>query len=206
MKSATLKTSWSLKRQSLSVVVTRETVIVLGLGFYAQQRAFGSSLPGCLLSDDPVDRQLLTSDSFSDFQRTNDMRSAAQRALFKQNSTRAAQAAVWAHHRSQPRDDVNCWSRGHGVAKQQVDWKERLGRTRSCRCCVGNEDTSLDFHAWLFAEVFERTGAQSDRRRMARRRVDLNPCDRTAQQSPEKWTTWLRRCRARGTTNGGASG
>ena len=54
-------------------------------GFYARQRVFGSNLrpPGSLLSDDPIDRQLLTADPFSEFQRTNDMQSAAQRAPCK---------------------------------------------------------------------------------------------------------------------------
>ena len=50
---------------------------------------------------------LLTADPYIDFQRTIDMISAAQRALFKQNSARAVQAAGLARHRSQPRDDVN---------------------------------------------------------------------------------------------------
>ena len=78
-------------------------------GFSAHQRVFGSTLrlPCSLLSDDPIDRQLLTADPYTDFQRTNDMQSAAQRALFKQSSARAVQATGWARHRSHPRDDVN---------------------------------------------------------------------------------------------------
>ena len=74
-------------------------------GFSSHQRVFGSSLrlPGCLLSDDPVDRQLLTADPDTNFHRANEMRTAAQRALlFKQNSARAVQAAGLARHRSQP--------------------------------------------------------------------------------------------------------
>ena len=49
-------------------------------GFSTHQRVFGSSLRllGSLLSDDTIDRQLLTADPLTDFQRTNDMRSAAQ--------------------------------------------------------------------------------------------------------------------------------
>ena len=35
------------------------------------------------------------------------MRTAAQRALFKQNSVRAVQAAGLARHRSQPRENIN---------------------------------------------------------------------------------------------------
>ena len=35
-------------------------------GFSAHQRVFG-----CSLSDDPIDRQLLTADPYTDFQRTN---------------------------------------------------------------------------------------------------------------------------------------
>ena len=40
-------------------------------------------LPGSLLSDDPIDRQLLTADPYTNFHRANEMRTAAQRALFK---------------------------------------------------------------------------------------------------------------------------
>ena len=78
-------------------------------GFSAHQRVFGSSLrlPGSLLSDDPIDRQLLTADPYTNFHRANELRRAAQRALFKQNSARAVQAAGLARHRSQPREDIN---------------------------------------------------------------------------------------------------
>ena len=70
---------------------------------------FGSSLclPGSLLSDDRIDRQLLTADQYTNFHRANEMRTAAQRALFKQNSARAVQAAGLARHRSQPRENIN---------------------------------------------------------------------------------------------------
>ena len=75
-------------------------------GFSAHQRVFGSSLrlPGSLLSDDPIDRQLLTAVPYTNFHRANEIRTAAQRALFKQNSARAVQAAGLARHRSQPRE------------------------------------------------------------------------------------------------------
>ena len=78
-------------------------------GFSAHQRVFGSSLrlPGSLLSDDPIDRQLLTADPYINFPRANGMRTAAQRASFKQNSARAVQAAGLARHRSQPREHTN---------------------------------------------------------------------------------------------------
>ena len=207
MRSATLKARWSLKRQSLSVV-TRETAICNRHGFFsAHQRVLGSSLrlPGSLLSDDPIDRQLLAADPYTDFQRTNDMRSAAQRALFKQNSARAVQAAVLARHRSQPRDDVNAGDTAMVWRDNQLTGRRGWTGPRGCRCCVANENITLDIHAWLFAEVFERTSAQGDRRRMARCRVESNFCDRTAQQSPEKWTAGVRQCGARGTTNGGTS-
>ena len=70
---------------------------------------FGSSLrlPGSLLSDDPIDRQLLTADPFTHFHRANEMGTAAQRALFKQNSARPVQAAGLARHRSQLRENIN---------------------------------------------------------------------------------------------------
>ena len=63
-------------------------------GFSAHQRVFGSSLrlPGSLLSDDPIDRQLLTADPYTNLHRANEIRTAAQRALYKQNSARAVQA------------------------------------------------------------------------------------------------------------------
>ena len=156
MKSATLKASWSLKQQSLSVV-TQRTAIAICLVFL---RVFGSSLrlPGSLLSDDPIDRQWLTADPHTDFQRTNDMRSAAQRALFKQNSARAVQAAGLARHRSQPRDDVGAGDTGMVWRNNKLTG--RRGWTGPC--CVANENITLYIHAWL---VFERTSAQSDRRR-----------------------------------------
>ena len=54
-----------------------------------------------------IDRQLFTADPYTNFHRANERRTAAQRALFKQNSARAVQAAGLARHRSQPRDDIN---------------------------------------------------------------------------------------------------
>ena len=43
-------------------------------GYSAHQRVFGSSLrlPGSLLSDDPIDRQMLAEDPFTEFSRSND--------------------------------------------------------------------------------------------------------------------------------------
>ena len=139
-------------------------------GFSAHHRVFGSSLrlPGSLLSDNPIDRQLLTADPYTDFQGTNDMRTAAQRALFKQNFARAVQAAGLARHRSQPREDINA---ADTAMVQQGNWKERLDWTR-CRCCSVTDATlCLDIHAWVSAEVFERTSAQGERCGMARCRV-----------------------------------
>ena len=85
----------------------------------------------------------------------NEMRTAAQRALFKQNSARAVQAAGLARHRSQPREKHQCGRYDHGVAQHQVGWKKRLDWTR-CRCCsVTNATIVLDLHAWMPAEVFK---------------------------------------------------
>ena len=55
--------------------------------FSAHQRVFGSCLRllGSLLSDDPIDRQLLTADPYTNFHRANEIRTAAQRALLTQN-------------------------------------------------------------------------------------------------------------------------
>ena len=67
--------------------------------FSAHQRVCDPSLRllGSLLSDDP----------YTHFHRANEMRTAAQRALFKQNSVRAVHAAGLARHRSQPRENIN---------------------------------------------------------------------------------------------------
>ena len=58
------------------------------------------------MSDDPIDRQLLASDPYTEFARSNSMRSAAQQALFKQNTTRALQASRLARPRTQPKDNL----------------------------------------------------------------------------------------------------
>ena len=93
MKSVTSTVRQSLKVQWPSVV-TRGADTAIGQVF-PRINVFGSSLRllGSLLSDDPFDRQLLTADPYTNFHRANEMRTAAQRALFKQNSARAVQAA-----------------------------------------------------------------------------------------------------------------
>ena len=58
------------------------------------------------------------------------MRTAAQRALFKQNSARAVQAAGLARHRSQPERKHQCGRHDHGAAQQQVDCNKGLDWTR----------------------------------------------------------------------------
>ena len=126
-------------------------------GFSAHQRVFGSSLRllGSLLSDDPIDRQLLTADPQTNFHRANERRTAAQRALFKPNSARAVQAAGISTSQISPERRHQCGRHDHGVAQQQVNWKQRLDWTR-CRCCsVTNANIVLDLHAWMPAEVLE---------------------------------------------------
>ena len=90
---------------------------------------FGSSLRllGSLLSDDPIGRQLLTADPYTNFHRANEMRTAAQRALFKQNYARAVQAAGLARHRPQPRENINAGDTTMVWPQQQFDWKKRTG-------------------------------------------------------------------------------
>ena len=106
----------------------------------AHQRVFGSSLrlPGSLLSDDPIDHQLLTADPYTNFHRANEMRTAARRALFKQNSARAVQAAGLARHRSQPRENINAGDTTMVWPLQQVNWKKRFDWTRCRRRSVTN--------------------------------------------------------------------
>ena len=127
-------------------------------GFSAHQRVFGSSLrlPGSLLSDDPIDRQLLTADPYTHFHRANEMRTAAQRALFKQNSARAVQAAglIGTSQISAERKH-QCRRYDHGVAQQQFDWKKRMDWTRCRGCSITSEDIFLDLHARMPSEVFK---------------------------------------------------
>ena len=78
-------------------------------GFSAHQRVFRSSLrlPGSLLSDDPIDRQLLTADPYTNFhQPTKCERRLNERWSNKTQHVRL-QAAGLARHRSQPREDIN---------------------------------------------------------------------------------------------------
>ena len=108
MKSVTLKVRRSFEAAVAECCDARNRYCNRS-GVSAHQRVFGSSLrlPGSLLSDDPIDRQLLTADPYTNFHRANEMRTAVQRALFKQNSARAVQAAGLARHRSQPRENIN---------------------------------------------------------------------------------------------------
>ena len=126
-------------------------------GFSAHQRAFGSSLrlPGSLLSDDPIDRQLLTADPYRNFHRANEMRTAAQRALFNQKfCTCGASRRIGTSQISTERKH-QCRRHDHGVVQQQVHWKKRLDWTRRRRRSGTNANILLDLHAWMLAEVLE---------------------------------------------------
>ena len=72
-------------------------------GFSAHQRVFGSSLrlPGSLLPDNPVDRVLAATDPTTDFARSNEIRAAAQQALFKASDQRALIRAFKGRSRTQ---------------------------------------------------------------------------------------------------------
>ena len=169
-KSVTLKVRRSLKRQWPSVVM-RGIDIAIGQGFSAHQRVFGSSLrlPGTLLSDDPIDRQLLTADPYTNFHRANEMRTAARRALFKQNSARAVLAAGLARHRSPTERRHPCGRHDHGVAQQPVNWKKRtavqaagLARHRSQpREDIHAGDTTM---VWRNNQLTARKGCGTSRR------------------------------------------
>ncbi|MEC8427241.1 MAG: transposase family protein, partial [Pseudomonadota bacterium] len=76
-------------------------------GFSPHQRVFGSSLrlPGSLLSDDPVDRCAVSMDPTTEFQRSAEIRNAAQRAVFRHGDIRAVQQAVAARSR-RTRDNI----------------------------------------------------------------------------------------------------
>ena len=176
-------------------------------GFSAHQRVFGSSLRlfGSLLSDDPIDRQLLTADPYTNFHRANEMRTAAQRALFKQNSARAVQAAGLARHRSQPREDINAgdttmvwrnnkftgrkgWT-GPGVVvavspTRTSFWISMRGCLLKCSSEQVRKATDAE---WLGAELSKTLATE------------------TIEKPPEKRTTWVRRRGNRRTTNRGTT-
>ena len=73
-------------------------------GFSPHQRVFGSSwrLPASIASDDHVDPHLLSSNPSEDFQRSMEIRSAAQQAYMKVQASRVIQASQQAKSRTQP--------------------------------------------------------------------------------------------------------
>ena len=77
-------------------------------GFSAHQRVYGSSLrlPGSLMSDDPVDRLAVAADPSTEFQRSAQIRDAAQRALFKHADHQAIDRASRARSRAIPKQDI----------------------------------------------------------------------------------------------------
>ena len=72
-------------------------------GYSPHQRVFGSSLrlPGCLISDDPIDRVAVSCGPSTDFQRSAEIRAAAQRAMFKEKDADAVHKAQNARSRLQ---------------------------------------------------------------------------------------------------------
>ena len=125
MKSVTSKVRQSLKLQWPSVA-TRGTDTAIGQVF---PRINVCLVLVCVYLE--VHRQLLTADPYTNFHRANEMRTAAQRALFKQNSAHAVQAAGLARHRSQPRENINAgdttmvWRNNNLTGKgglDQVSW------------------------------------------------------------------------------------
>ena len=155
MKSVTLKVRRSLMPQWPSVV-TRGTDIAIGQVFLRINGCLVPlRLPGSLLSDDPIDRQLLIADPYTSFHRANAMRTAAQRALFQtKHCTCGTSRRIGTSQISTERKH-QCGRHDHGVAQQQIDWKKRLDLTRCCCCSVTNTNILLELHTWMPAEVFE---------------------------------------------------
>ena len=145
-KNVTLKVRRSLKPQWPSVV-TRGTDIAIGQVFLRISACLVLSLrlPGSLSSDDPIDRQLLTADPHTNFHRANEMRTTAQRALFKQNSARAVQAAGIRTSQISTERRHQCGRHDHGVAQQQFDWKKRMDWTR----CRGSSGHQREHRFWI---------------------------------------------------------
>ena len=84
-------------------------------GFSANQRVFGGTfrMPATLLSDDAVDRLLLSQNGSTEFDRACEIRSAAQKALFRQSELHAVQAALKARSRT---------NLEHGKSLREGDW------------------------------------------------------------------------------------
>ena len=123
-------------------------------GFSAHQRVFGSSLrlPGSLLSNDPIDRQLLTADPYTNFHRANEMRTTSvvqTKFCTCGTSRRIGTSQISAEREHQ------CGRYDHGVAQQQIDWKKRMDWTRCRGSSITYEHIFLDLHAWMPSEVFK---------------------------------------------------
>ena len=69
---------------------------------------FGSTLrlPGCLLSDDPIDRFSVSLDPSTDYVRSAEIRAAAQKALFREADVEAIHRAANARSRVGPKDEL----------------------------------------------------------------------------------------------------
>ena len=125
-------------------------------GFSAHQRVFGSSLRllGSLLSDDPIDRQLLTADPYTNFHRANDANGGSTSVVQTKLCTCGTSCRIGTSQISTERKH-QCGRYDHGVAQQQFDWKKRMDWTRCRGCSVTNANILLDLHAWMPIEVLE---------------------------------------------------
>ena len=92
-------------------------------GFSAHQRVFGSSLRllGSLLSEDPIDRQLLTVDPYTNFHRANESANSSPTSVVQTKfctcgtSCRIGTSQISAERKHQ------CRRYDHGVAQQQFE-------------------------------------------------------------------------------------
>ena len=202
-KSVMLKGRRSLKPQWPSVV-TRGTDIAIGQVLSAHQRVFGSSLrlPGSLLSDDPIDRQLLTADPYRNFHRANEMRTAAQRALFKQKfctcgaSRRIGTSQISTERKHQCRR-TRPWC---GAATSSLEEKFGLDQVSSSQWHQREHPSGISMRGCLLKcsseQVRKATGAE-----WLGAELSKNSGDGNAEEPSEKRTTWVRRCGYRRTTN-----
>ena len=124
---------------------------------YWHQRVFDSSLrlPGSLLSDDPIDRQLLAADPYTKFHRANEMQNSSSTSVVQTKfctcgtSVRISTSQISAERKH------HCGRYDHGVAQQQFDWKKRVDWTRCRGCSITIENIFLDLHARMPSEVFK---------------------------------------------------
>jgi len=133
-------------------------------GYSPMQRVFGTTqrLPGSLLSDDPIDPELLSTNPIADYQRAEEMRVAATRAWAALDSRRRLKRSLKSRHRiannftegqlvfvwRQPRVGPGAW-KGPGLCMMPtaggcwVNMRGSLWRCANEQCRPATNDENL---------------------------------------------------------------